>query len=114
MAFERVVDARGPVHQFATAIGAAIVERLGALRTKSAFERADERAGFIGGQVGAAAFAIRAHFEHRAALARWKPRVTLGRRDTVLLRRQELRVKGTSLESQGSCLRRSTSYGGRD
>ena len=48
--------------------GTAIVKRLGTRCAKGAFERTDERPGRRGGQVGAATFTIRAHFEHRAGL----------------------------------------------
>ena len=54
------------VEQFAAAIGAAVIERFGAFRAEGAFERADERARCLRRKVGAAAFAIGAHFEHGA------------------------------------------------
>ncbi len=56
--------ARRAVHQFAAAIGAKVIERIGAFRTKRAFKRADKGAGGIGRKVTAAFFAIGAHFEH--------------------------------------------------
>ena len=59
---------RGPVQQLAAAIGAALVELVGALGAEGAFEAADKRAGGFGWQVGAAAFAIGAHFKHRRLL----------------------------------------------
>ena len=66
---ERLIDARGPVHQLAAAIRAAIVERLCALRAEGAFERADKSACLVGRKIGAAAFAVGAHFEHGVLLA---------------------------------------------
>ena len=57
--------AHGPVQQFAAAIGAALVELVGALGAEGAFEAADKCTGSFGRQVGAAAFAIGAHFKHR-------------------------------------------------
>src|SRR3569832_2541727 len=66
---EHLVDPRRPIHQFAAAIGAAVVELLGAFGAEGAFERADEGAGFVGGQVDAAAFAVGAHLEHEALVA---------------------------------------------
>ena len=59
---------RRPIDQFAPAIGAAIVKRLGTGCAEGAFERTDECACRRGGQVGAAAFTIGAHFEHGAGL----------------------------------------------
>lgn len=67
---QRLADPRRPIDQLAAAIGAKLVERIGAFGAESAFERADERAGLIGGQIDAAAFAIGAHFEHCLALGR--------------------------------------------
>ncbi len=58
---------RWPVHQFTAAIGAAIIQCFGTGRAKSAFERTDESAGSLGGKISAAAFAIRAHFQHQPA-----------------------------------------------
>lgn len=57
---------RRAVHQLAAAIGATVVEILGAFGAEGAFERADERAGRVGGQARTAGFAIGAHFEHDA------------------------------------------------
>ena len=57
--------ARGPVQQFAAAIGAALVKLVGALGAKGAFEAADERTGGLSRQVGAATLAVWAHFKHR-------------------------------------------------
>ena len=59
-----LLRARRPIEHFAPAIGAQIIERLGTLRAKRALERANERAGRLGGEIGAATFAIGAHFEH--------------------------------------------------
>jgi len=59
-----------PVEQFATAVRTPLVECVGALRAEGAFERADERARCIGGQVGRAAFAGGAHLQHQAAAFR--------------------------------------------
>ena len=59
---------RWSIHQLAAAIGAAIIERLGAGGAERAFEAADERAGGFGWQIGAAALAIGAHFKHRRLL----------------------------------------------
>lgn len=53
-----------PVHQFAAAIGAYVVERLGAFGAIGAFEGADESAGSLGGEVDAAFLAVGTHFEH--------------------------------------------------
>ncbi len=64
MALQRRAGAGRPVHQLAAAIGAAIVERVGAFGAEGAFERTDERPRRGGGQVDAAAFAIGAHVEH--------------------------------------------------
>ena len=55
------------VHQFAAAIGAAIIEQVRAFGAEGALERTDERAGRFGGQVRAAALAIGAHLKHRGA-----------------------------------------------
>ena len=59
---------RGPVQQFAAAIGAALVELVGASGAKGAFEAADKCTGSFGRQISAAAFAIGAHFKHRRLL----------------------------------------------
>ena len=61
---------RRPVRQFAAAIGAAIIQRLGTLCAESAFERADEGTGGLGREIAPAALAIGAHFKHHAA-ASW-------------------------------------------
>ena len=58
---------RRPVQQLAAAIGAALVERVSALRAVGAFKAADEGAGEFGRQVAAAALAVRAHLQHQAA-----------------------------------------------
>src|SRR5688572_5613802 len=55
------------VHQLAAAVGAAVIERFGAIGAKSALEAADERAGRLGRQVRPATLAIGAHLEHQAA-----------------------------------------------
>ena len=60
--------ARGPVQQLAAAIGAALVELVGALGAEGAFEAADKCSGGFGRQISAAAFAIGAHFKHRRRL----------------------------------------------
>ena len=59
---------RGPVQQLAAAIGAALVELVGALGAEGAFEAADKCTGGFGQQVRAAAFAIGSHFKHRRLL----------------------------------------------
>ena len=59
---------RGPVQQLAAAIGAALVELVGASGAKGAFEAADKCTGGFGRQISAAAFAIGAHFKHRRLL----------------------------------------------
>ena len=59
---------RGPVQQFAAAVGTALVELVGALGAEGAFEAADKCAGGFGWQVGAASLAIGAHFKHRRRL----------------------------------------------
>ena len=64
---QRLADAGRAVHQLAGAVGASIVQRLGARRAEGAFERADERAGRIRRQVRAAALAIGVHPQHQAA-----------------------------------------------
>ena len=64
MARQRCTDARRPVEQFAAAIRAMLVQRIGADRAEGAFERTDERAGLLGRKIGAATFAIGAHFAH--------------------------------------------------
>jgi hypothetical protein len=58
------LGAGGTVHQFALAIGAAIIEVFGAFGAEGAFHRTDEGAGGFGGKLGAAVFAIGAHFQH--------------------------------------------------
>lgn len=52
------------VEQFAAAIGAMLVECVGAFSAEGALERTDGRARRIGGKIGAAAFAIEMHGEH--------------------------------------------------
>ena len=59
---------RGPVQQLAAAVGAAFVQLVRASGAEGAFEAADKCAGGFGWQVGAAAFAIGAHFKHRRRL----------------------------------------------
>jgi len=71
MPFQRLVDARGAIEQLAAAIGAALIERVGAIGAEGILQRADERAALVGGQVDAAAFAIGAHVEHRGEIATW-------------------------------------------
>ena len=71
MTLQRVAGARRPIEQFAAAIGAMLIEIVGALRAEGAFERADERTTVIGREIGAAAFAVGAHFEHVAACSLW-------------------------------------------
>ncbi len=56
-----------PVRQLTAAIGATIIQRLGASGAEGAFERADESTGCLGGKIAAAAFAIGAHFQHYCA-----------------------------------------------
>jgi len=68
---QRLVDARGAIEQLAAAFGAALVERVGAIGAEGIFQRADERAALVGGQVDAAAFAIGAHVEHGGEIATW-------------------------------------------
>jgi len=65
MLSERVAYPRRAIQEFPPAIGATIVQRIGAFRAKGAFERADERARLTGRQVYAATLAIRAHLEHQ-------------------------------------------------
>ena len=60
--------ARGPVQQFAAAIGAAFVQLVRASGAEGAFKAANECIGGFGRQVRAAAFAIGAHFKHRRLL----------------------------------------------
>ncbi len=67
MAFQRVTRPRRPVEQFAPAVRAPLVERIGAVRTEAALERTDERSRLIGGKVRAAPLAIGPHFQHVAA-----------------------------------------------
>jgi hypothetical protein len=64
MTGERFANSGRAVHQLAAAIGAAIVQHLGTRRAEGAFEGADERARFVGGQVRATAFAVGTHFKH--------------------------------------------------
>jgi hypothetical protein len=64
MARERVAHARWAVHQFAATIGAPVIQRLCRGCAECAFERANERARLIGGQVRPAALAVRAHLKH--------------------------------------------------
>ena len=77
MPFQRLVDARGTIEQLTAAVGAALVERVGAIGAEGIFQRADERAALVGGQIDAAAFAIGAHVEHggeivaRACRGKW-------------------------------------------
>jgi hypothetical protein len=73
MTGERIAHAGGTIHQLAAAIGAAIVQHLGTRRAEGAFEGADERARFVGGQVGAAAL-----FGRRTRLIRRKSQPSLG------------------------------------
>ena len=68
MALERIAGPRRPIEQFATAIRAMLVERIGAVRAEGAFERADERAGLVRRKIDAAAFAVGAHVEHDVGL----------------------------------------------
>src|SRR5690606_26504352 len=67
MLCEQALRAGGAVHQFAAAVRAGVVERLGARSAESAFEAADERAGHFCRQVAAAAFAIGAQLQAHAA-----------------------------------------------
>lgn len=66
---QRRADTYRPVEQLTTAIEAMLVERIGAERAESAFERTDECAGFLRRKIGAATFTIGAHFEYRWRLA---------------------------------------------
>ena len=59
---------RGPVQQLAAAIGAALIQLVGASGAKGAFEAADKCTGGLSRQVGAATLAVRAHFKHRRLL----------------------------------------------
>ena len=61
---QSLVLPRRSIQHFATAIGAAIIQKLATLRAKGAFERADEGAALIGRQIDAAALAIGAHLKH--------------------------------------------------
>ncbi len=60
---------RRPVDEFAAAICAHVIQRIGTLGAIGTLERADERAGGFGGKVRAAAFAIGAHFQSHYAAA---------------------------------------------
>ena len=60
---QRLGPAR-PVHQFAAAVGTAIIERVGAFGAEGALERTEERPRCLGGQVRAATLAIGAHLKH--------------------------------------------------
>lgn len=62
-------DARGAIEQLAAAIGAALIERVGAIGAEGVLQRTDKRAALVGGQVDAAAFAIGAHLEHGGEIA---------------------------------------------
>jgi len=78
-------DARGAIEQLTAAIVAAFIDRVGAIGAEGIFQRADERAALVGGQVDAAAFAIGAHLEHRGQIAtrgcggKWRVRLHLDR-----------------------------------
>src|SRR3546814_10411600 len=61
---QRGAFAQRAVEQIAAAIGAALVELVGAVGATGALERADEGAVDIGGQIAAAAFAIGSPFQH--------------------------------------------------
>ena len=56
--------AAGPIHQFAAAIGAVLIQLIRAIAAERAFERTDKRAGCLRRKIAAAAFAIGAHFKH--------------------------------------------------
>ena len=58
------LGARWAVHQLAAAVGAAVIQILGAFGAEGTFERADEGAGRFGGKADTAHLAIGAHFEH--------------------------------------------------
>ena len=60
----QILDLRS-VEQFAAAIGAAVIQTVGAGGAEGAFKAANERAGCFGRKVAAAAFAIGAHFKHQ-------------------------------------------------
>lgn len=94
---QQLADARRAVEQLATAIGAAFIERVGAIGAKGVLQRADERAALISGQINAAAFAIGAHFQHVEEIAprrcggKWRPPITqawYARRSTSVFRHQ--------------------------
>jgi hypothetical protein len=65
-----VLRSRWPVHELAAAVGAEIVERIGAFGAERAFEAADEGPRRLCREVNTAAFAIGAHFQHFCRLAR--------------------------------------------
>ena len=71
-----------PVEQFAPAVRTPLVERIRALGAEGAFERADERAGRIGGKLAGAAFAGKAHFQHQAAAFRTASQIRSTTRST--------------------------------
>lgn len=94
---QQLADARRAVEQLATAIGAAFIERVGAIGAEGILQRADERAALISGQINAAAFAIGAHLEHVEEIAwrrcggKWRPPITpawYARRSTSVFRHQ--------------------------
>ena len=58
----RVAD--GAVEQVAAAIGADFVQPVGAIGAKGALKGANEGSMHLRGQIGAAFFAIGAHFQH--------------------------------------------------
>src|ERR1700712_2471736 len=64
-----LLRARGPVRQLAATSRATVVQRIGAFRAIRAFEAADERTRGLGGEGGAAAFAVGAHLERHQAAA---------------------------------------------
>ena len=69
MPLQHLAHTRGAVEQFPAAIGAPLVQRIDAIGAEGVFQRADERAALVGGQIDAAAFAIGAHLEHDAEIA---------------------------------------------
>lgn len=69
MLLQCLADARGAIEQLAAALGAALIERVGAIGAEGVLQRTDKRAALVGGQIDAAAFAIGAHLEHGSEIA---------------------------------------------
>ena len=64
MLFQMACVANGPVEQVAATIGANFVQAVRAIGAKCTFERTNEGAVHLRGQIGAALFAIGSHFQH--------------------------------------------------